>query len=64
MLDDTKLLEVIAPPVGGEGATANERCVCCFWGEGVGACSSAGAAHQHCLPGVKISGISFISPLS
>ena len=52
MWDDTKHLEVIAPPVGGEGATANERCVCCFWGEGVGACSSAGAAQQHCLPGV------------
>ena len=52
MWDDTKHLEVIAPPVGGEGATVNERCDCCFWGEGVGACSSAGAAHQHCLPGV------------
>ena len=44
MWDDTKRLEVIAPPVGGEGATVNERCVCCFWGKGVGACSSAGAA--------------------
>lgn len=44
MLDDIKLLEVIASPVGSEGATVNEKCVCCFWGEGMGTCSSAGAA--------------------
>ena len=64
MWDDTKRLEVIAPPVGGEVATVNERCVCCFWGKGVGACSSAGAAHRPCLPGIQISGINFISWLS
>ena len=53
MLDDTKLLEVIAPPVGSEGATVNKKCFCCFLGEGKRACTSAGAAHPHCLPGSR-----------